>query len=61
MTGNPEVMPVSLFADHTNTGGSPLSRRDLKSIDQELAAKRGYRGCFVIPHVENGVELGDLQ
>jgi len=27
----------------------------------KLVAKRGYRGCLVIPHIEDCVELRDLQ
>jgi hypothetical protein len=30
-------------------------------MNQKLVAKRGYRGCLVISHVEDGVELHDLQ
>jgi hypothetical protein len=48
------------FADHANTGADPFPARP-QPMGQELVGKRGYRSCFVIHYVEDGVELSDLQ
>ena len=49
-----------LASDHIDILQIPCPTRS-QSMNQKLVAKRGYRGCLVISHVEDGVELHDLQ